>query len=306
MQKSVLVIGSLNLDLVVHAERIPLAGETVRGSGYDSLLGGKGANQAVAAAKLGAQVRMAGRVGSDSYGAALLEGLDEVEVDVAGVQVTEGPSGLAVITHSSDGQNAIVVQSGANGLVTAADVSALEFANAGVVLLQLEIPMDAVVAAAQASHKAGAVVILDPAPVAALPEELLRAVTWLTPNETEAAQLVAGSMEPRQTAERLLAMGCRNVALKLGERGAFLMGADCEPTPVPALPVKAVDTTAAGDCFNGAFATRLLAGDSPEVAARYANAAAAISVTRLGAQVSMPSRNEVEGLLGRSPQIPLV
>ncbi|QEE26590.1 ribokinase [Terriglobus albidus] len=298
VRKSVLVIGSLNFDLVVHAERIPLAGETVRGSGYDSLLGGKGANQAIAAARLGAQVRMAGRVGSDSYGGALLDGLDEAAVDVAGVQVSDGPSGLAVITHSSDGQNAIVVQPGANGLVTAADIRALEFAEVGVVLLQLEIPMDAVVAAAQEAHKAGLAVILDPAPVAALPEELLRAVTWLTPNETEAAQLVAGSMEPQQTAERLLAIGCRNVALKLGERGAFLMGADCEPTLVPAFAVKAVDTTAAGDCFNGAFAVRLLAGDSPQAAARYANAAAAISVTRLGAQVSMPSRDEVEALSG--------
>ena len=300
MQKSVLVIGSLNLDLVVHAVRIPLAGETVRGSGYDSLLGGKGANQAVAAARLGAQVRMAGRVGSDSYGGALLAGLDQADVDVTSVQVSEGPSGLAVITHSSDGQNAIVVQPGANGLVTAADIDALAFADVGAVLLQLEIPMEAVVAAAQAANKTGIAVILDPAPVAALPEELLRAVTWLTPNETEAAKLVDGSMEPRETAERLLAMGCRNVVLKLGERGAFLMGADCVTMLVPAFAVKAVDTTAAGDCFNGAFAARLLAGDSPATAARYANAAAAISVTRLGAQVSMPSKDEVEGLLGRS------
>jgi ribokinase len=243
---------------------------------------------------------MVGRVGSDSYGVALLDGLDEAEVNVTGIQVSEGPSGLAVITHSSDGQNAIVVQAGANGLVTAADVAALEFASVGVVLLQLEIPMDAVVAAAQAAQKAGIAVILDPAPVAALSEELLRAVTWLTPNETEAAQLVEGSMEPQQTAERLLAMGCRNVALKLGERGAYLMGADCEPMLVPSFVVKAVDTTAAGDCFNGAFAARLLEGDSPEQAARYANAAAAISVTRLGAQVSMPSRDEVDELLGHS------
>lgn len=300
MQKSVLVIGSLNLDLVVHAERIPLAGETVRGSGYDSLLGGKGANQAVAAARLGVWVRMAGRVGSDTYGVALLDGLDEAHVDVSGVQVSEGSSGLAVITHSFDGQNAIVVQPGANGFVTTADIRALDFSEVGVVLLQLEVPMDAVVAAAQAAHKAGIAVILDPAPVTALSEELLRAVTWLTPNETEAAQLVAGAMEPQQTAERLLGMGCRNVALKLGERGAFLMGADCEPTLVPAFAVKVVDTTAAGDCFNGAFAVRLLAGDSPQAAARYANAAAAISVTRLGAQVSMPSRDEVEALLGLS------
>lgn len=297
VQKSVLVIGSLNLDLVIHAERIPLPGETVRGLGYEELLGGKGANQAVAAARLGASVRMGGRVGSDAYGHSLLDGLTAAGVNAAGVQVSEGPSGLAVITHAASGQNSIVVQPGANGAVTAADIVEMEFSGVGLVLLQLEIPMEAVCAAAKTARQAGVPVMLDPAPVQAFSNDLLQAVTWLTPNETEAAALTGGVFPPQETAEKLLAMGCRNVVLKLGECGAFLMGSDCEPVLVPSFAVKAVDTTAAGDCFNGAFATRLLAGDAPAEAARYANGAAAISVTRMGAQASMPSQDEVAELL---------
>lgn len=297
VRNSVFVIGSLNLDLVVHAERIPAPGETVRGLGYEELLGGKGANQAVAAARLGARVHMAGRVGDDAYGDALLQGMRSAGVDVARVTRTAGASGLAIITHAASGQNSIVVQPGANGAVPAADIAALDLAEAGIILLQLEIPMEAVVAAAKRARDAGTPVMLDPAPVQTLPAELLQAVTWLTPNETEAAALVGGDLQPQQTAEKLLAMGCRNVALKLGERGAFLMGADCAPVLVPSFAVKVVDTTAAGDCFNGAFATRLLAGDAPAVAARYANAAAAISVARMGAQASMPLGQDVESLL---------
>lgn len=300
--KPIVVVGSLNLDLVVHAERIPLQGETVAGKGYDESLGGKGANQAVAAAKLGAQVRMVGKVGTDGYGQQLLEGVSVSGVDVSSVSVAEGPSGLAVITHASDGANTIVVIPGANEQL---DVPSLEKASdvireASILLLQLETPMETVIRAAKIAREAGVPVVLDPAPAQDLPAELISLATWITPNETEAARLIHQSKElpPESVADRLMAMGARNVVLKRGEHGCYVKGRDCAAgVQVPAFVSKAVDTTAAGDCFNGAFATRLAAGDSPLAAARYANAAASISVTRYGAQASMPTANEVEARL---------
>ncbi|HEY8996325.1 MAG TPA: ribokinase [Edaphobacter sp.] len=301
-RKPIVVVGSLNLDLVVHAERVPLQGETVAGSGYDESLGGKGANQAVAAAKLGAQVRMVGKVGSDGYGQRLLEGVSSSGVDVSAVSVEEGPSGLAVITHASDGANTIVVIPGANEQL---DVPSLEKAadairEASILLLQLETPMDTVIRAAEIAREAGVSVVLDPTPAQDLPAELISLATWITPNETEAARLIHQSEElpPESIAEKLIAMGTRNVVLKRGEHGCYVKRQDyAAGVHVPAFVSQAIDTTAAGDCFNGAFATRLAAGDSPEVAALYANAAASISVTRHGAQASMPTASEVEALL---------
>lgn len=302
MRKPIVVVGSLNLDLVIHAERIPLQGETVPGSGYDESLGGKGANQAVGVAKLGARVCMVGKVGSDDYGQRLLTGVSEAGVDISNISRTDGSSGLAVITHAGSGANTIVVIPGANAKL---DVLEIEKAGdairtASALLLQLETPMDSVVRAAQIADEAGVPVILDPAPAQDLPVELVSLVTWITPNETEAARLLHESTElpPEIAADRLLAMGARNVVLKRGEHGCFVKGKDCSPgAHVAAFVSKAVDTTAAGDCFNAAFATRLAVGDTPAEAARYANAAASISVTRHGAQASMPNAKEVEALL---------
>lgn len=300
--KPIVVVGSLNLDLVVHAQRVPLTGETVTGSGYDESLGGKGANQAVGAARLGAPVRMVGNVGSDGYGHRLREGVRAAGVDVSSVSVAEGPSGLAVITHASDGANTIVVIPGANerldaaGLEEAADV----IREASILLLQLETPMETVVRAAQIAREADVPVILDPAPAQDLPAELISLSTWITPNETEAARLIHQTEElpPESIAERLMAMGARNVVLKRGEHGCYVKGKDLPlGADVQAFVSEAIDSTAAGDCFNGAFAARLAAGDSPLAAARYANAAASISVTRHGAQASMPTANEVEARL---------
>jgi ribokinase len=300
--KPIVVVGSLNLDLVVHAERIPLSGETVAGHGYDESLGGKGANQAVAAARLGNEVCMIGCVGCDAYGKRLRDGMQSHGVDLSATAIVDGPSGLAVITHARNGANSIVVIPGANG---ALDTIVIErhtemIQGAAVLLLQLETPMEAVVLAAGIASRAGVLVVLDPAPARDLPNELIATATWITPNETEAAQLLhtAEPMNTESVADRLLALGARNVALKLGDRGVLIKGRDCPAaTMVPAFTVKAVDSTAAGDCFNAAFASRLVYGSAPAEAARYANAAAAISVTRLGAQASMPKADEVEVFL---------
>ena len=300
--KPLVVVGSVNLDLVLHVDRIPGVGETLLALGQEEFLGGKGANQAVAAAKLGVPVEMIGRVGDDTYGERLRDGLREAGVGAAAVAAVAGPSGLAIILHALDGANSIVVQPGANASLTPDDIEerATIIDNASALLLQLETPMDSVAAAARLAHAHGVPVILDPAPAQPLPPELLAATTWLTPNETEAQSLTGlQTGNPGQIAERLLALGARNVALKLGERGAFLAGADCEPTHIPAMPVVALDTTAAGDCFNAAFAARLVAGDPPPAAARYACAAAALCITRAGAQASMPTAAEVDQFLSQ-------
>lgn len=301
-QRPIVVVGSLNLDLVVHAARIPLAGETLAGTGYSEFPGGKGANQAVAAARLGSPVKMIGSIGSDGYGVHLLESLRQAGVESSNVRTLPGASGVAIITHAEDGANTIVVIPGANALL---DVQAVHetkaiLESASALLLQLEVPMPTVVLAAQLAAAARVPVILDPAPVADLPDDLLRVTTWITPNQTEAARLLnqPEDHDLEQTADRLLAMGVRNVALKLGADGAYLKGADCpEGLRVPSYTVHAVDTTAAGDCFNAAFATQLANGHSAAAAARYANAAAAISVTRSGAQPSMPTQQEVAAAL---------
>ena len=298
--KPVVVVGSVNLDLVLHVDRIPGVGETLLALGQEEFLGGKGANQAVAAAKLGAPVEMIARVGGDAYAARLLDGLRQAGVDAAAVRSIAGPSGLALILHARDGANTIVVQPGANAALRPADIGghAASFTQAAALLLQLETPLETVAAAAALAHARGVMVVLDPAPAQPLSRELLAHVTWLTPNETEAQALTGTPVsDPAETAHRLLELGARNVALKLGERGAFLAGQDCEPTHIAAFAVEAIDTTAAGDCFNAAFACRLIAGDTPANAARYANAAAAICVTRAGAQSAMPSAADVEEFL---------
>ena len=297
-QKPIVVVGSINIDLVANTDRIPSAGETLTGSDFQIHHGGKGANQAVAAARLGYPVQMIGRVGDDAFGDQLRDGLKQAGVDTSAVAVSKGSSGVAVILVAASGENSIVVIPGANAQLLPADLDAnLEIIrNAGIVLAQLEIPLETIVALSAICEREDVPLMLDPAPARALPEELLRRITWFTPNETEAAAYThtQPSTENASIAQALMEQGIANVVLKLGARGAYLATAKGQTETIAPFPVKAVDTTAAGDCFNGAFAVALLSGSTPAQSARFA---AAISVTRAGAQPSMPSLVEVRALL---------
>jgi ribokinase len=303
MQKPIVVVGSINLDLVAGADRIPQIGETIIGNSFNTFFGGKGANQAVAAAKLGHPVSMVGNVGSDTFGTQLRQGLKDAGVDTACVNTVEGPSGIALITTGSRGENSIVVVPGANGRLTPQllEKSAPLLKCAGFLLTQLEIPMETVDWLAQFAERQNIPLMLDPAPARELPPGLLRNVTWITPNETETRELLRSvgnsDSDYRAAADHLLACGVRNVLLKLGAGGCIIAQGTLPKECVPAFTVNTVDTTAAGDAFNAGFAVGLMRGNSVSYSARFASAVAAISVTRLGAQPSMPNGEEVERLL---------
>ncbi|HEY1807042.1 MAG TPA: ribokinase [Acidobacteriaceae bacterium] len=308
VQKPVVVVGSINTDLVSTSRVIPPIGATVIGTGFQVHPGGKGANQAVAVARLGHPVKMIGRVGRDSFGPGQVQYLRSAGVDCTGVAETEGSSGVAVILVSERGENCIVVSPGANAKVTPEDIDANLhlIREAGIVLAQLEIPIPTVAHLAEVCWRLGVPLMLDPAPAAALPESLLRCTTWLTPNESEADFLInlldgeTPRAEPSECADALLSTGCDGVVLKLGDRGAFLASPRIPGEAISAFPVNAVDTTGAGDAFNGAFATALMQGRSPVESATFAAAAAAISVTRPGAQPSMATLEEVKDFLDRN------
>lgn len=306
-QKPIVVVGSINIDLVVRTKRIPMAGETVLGGNFRVHPGGKGANQAVAVGRLGYPVRMIGRIGEDAFGAQLRSHLQEEGVDIAGVTMTEEASGVAMIVVSGTGENSIVVAPGANALLTPQDLESQIgiLRSAGMVLAQLEIPEDTVEALGEICSRENIPLVLDPAPARALSAKLLSQVEWFTPNETEAAFFLEGLSEdlragdPAAKARLLIGEGVKAVVLKMGSRGAYLASATGLGERVDAFPAKAVDTTAAGDAFNGAFATGLMLHKGPVESARFAAAAAAISVTRPGAQPSMAKMAEVEELLKR-------
>ncbi|WP_035984410.1 ribokinase [Leptolyngbya sp. KIOST-1] len=303
MQKTIHVFGSLNMDLVCRAPRLPQPGETVLGTDFATLPGGKGANQAVAAARLGAATAMVGRVGDDAFGRQLLQELQGAGVDASGVAAAAGvPTGVAAIAVDDSGQNTIVVVPGANGKVGEKDVSRLaaQLLPGDTLLLQLEVPLGAVVAAAKAARARGATVILDPAPAPDdLPPECFKAVDILTPNQTEASQLTGLVVNDVATAQaaanRLVQRGVSVAIVKLGDRGVVVADRQCT-FHQPALPVKAVDTVAAGDAFNGGLAVALAEGMSLEEAVQFASAVAAASVMVPGAQASMPERSRVEAL----------
>jgi ribokinase len=302
VHKKLLVVGSINIDLVACANRLPAPGETILGSSFDVFNGGKGANQAVAIAKLGVPVDMIASLGTDLFTERLLSGLKAAGVDTHAVQMAAGPCGVAHISRADNGENSIIVVSGANRLVSPdyIDTHLDTVQQASMILVQLETPLETVLRLAEQAWEAKTPLMLDPAPARPLPEVLLKRTSWLTPNETEAQILLGVNIDPADAAEKLLAMGVRNVVLKLGSQGVFLAGRDCPTQQVPAFPVKAVDTTAAGDCFNAAFAVALTRGQAPAVAARYAAAAAAISVTRAGAQPSLPTASEVDAFLAQA------
>ncbi|MGP3922936.1 ribokinase [Streptomyces sp. 8N616] len=295
-----LVVGSANADLVIGVDRRPAAGETVLGSDLAVHPGGKGANQAVAAARLGARTALLARVGDDAHGRLLLESLRAAGVGTAGVMTGGAPTGVALITVDPAGDNSIVVSPGANTRLTPGDVTdaGALLAAARVVSLQLEIPPATVAAAVRAARAAGTRVVLNPSPPAPLPAAVLAACDPLVANEHEARFLLRGhaaaaASEPEAWASALLERGPRSVVVTLGAGGALVAGRDGEALRVPSPPVEAVDTTGAGDAFTGALAWRLAAGDGLEEAVRFAVRVGAAAVTRAGAQESFPAAEEV-------------
>jgi len=301
----VCVVGSLNMDLVVRAPRLPQVGETVSGGTFATFPGGKGANQAVAAARLGAQVTMVGRVGQDAFGRQLVDGLRRDGIDVTHVRTAPvAATGVAFIGVDDRGRNMILVAPGGNLGLEPADVDEARSAIAGahVLLLQLEVPLDAVVRAAALAKAGGALVCLDPAPAAPLPEKLYAQVDAINSNEIEAHALTGvevGSMPAAEQAARILrGRGPGIVVLKLGARGAFYLSAE-SAGHVPTVPVAPVDTTAAGDAFAAALGVALGEGTPLAGAVRFATQVAGIKVARMGAQGSMPTRAEVEEAMQR-------
>lgn len=306
MTKRIVVVGSINLDLVAATQRIPIAGETVAGLSFRTFPGGKGANQAVAAARLDGSVSMIGRLGVDAFGVQLRESLEESGVNTEAVDVVPGTSsGVALITTDPQGENAITVVAGANAHLSPADLDAniSLIRSAGILLTQLEIPLETVEYLAAIAARERIPLMVDPAPARFLSPSLLKSVDWLTPNETETCILFGRGPQElsedwiEEAADELLDCGSRNVILKLGDRGCYVALSDGTRQLVPAYAVKAVDTTAAGDAFNGAFAVALMNGRDPLESASWASAVAAISVTRPGAQTSMPAAAEVDRFL---------
>ncbi|MFH1084871.1 MAG: ribokinase [Chloroflexota bacterium] len=295
----IVVLGSLNMDLVVRTAHIPRPGETVSGEGFVTIPGGKGANQAAAAARLGASVAMVGRVGADAFGPALLANLRAQGVDVTHVRHDPAaPSGIALIAIAADGENAIIVAPGANGRVGHEDLEAAAdvIAQARLLVMQFEIPLDTVRAALAMARARGLPVILNPAPAQAVEAEFFHGVHYLVVNETEAEQLAGLAVSDLAAAERagraLLARGVPVVIVTLGAQGALLVTAD-QATHVPARKVAVVDTTAAGDAFLGGLAAALLRGFALPEAVRYATCAGTLATTVLGAQTSLPTAAQV-------------
>ncbi|MBN1668770.1 MAG: ribokinase [Anaerolineales bacterium] len=308
-----LIIGSLNLDLVVRAPHLPAPGETVLGTAFDTFPGGKGANQAVAAARQGARVAMLGCLGQDDFGRQLLASLQAEGIDHTGLQQLAGvPSGVALITLDAAGQNSIVVAPGANAHLSPAHIEQASglFTQADLVLLQLEIPLETVLAAARLAKEQGCRVLLNPAPAQRLPEELLSLVDVLIPNQSEAALLTGRPVDDLPAAQAaaaaLLQSGPGALVLTLGAQGALVAqvgtaGQGPVFQHVPAFPVQVVDTTAAGDSFCGTLAVALAEGQPLPQATRRACAAGALAASRLGAQPSLPRRAEVDDWVGSFP-----
>ena len=303
IKPAVLVIGSSNTDLIIKLARLPQPGETILGGEFGHAAGGKGANQAVAAARAGGAVTFLACVGRDANGAAALAGFAADGINVKHVtRHPTRPSGVALILVDRKGENCIAVAAGANDQLSPAAVRQAKqaFRRTQIVLLQLETPLPTIMAAAQLAAAAGARLVLNPAPARSLPARLLKRIYLLTPHAGEAERLtgvaVADAVTAARAADRLRARGVQNVIITMGARGAFVAGNGGRQW-IPGFKVKAVDATGAGDVFNGALVVALAEGQPLLEAARLASAAAAISVTRFGAQPSAPTRAEIQSLL---------
>jgi ribokinase len=293
-----LVVGSLNMDLVVRAPHFPAPGETISGEDLAIIPGGKGANQAVAAARLGARVAMLGRVGGDVFGQALLDNLLQNRVDVGRVQWDQAATGTAAIVVDAQGQNSIVLSPGANGKMTPADVADLP--DAKILMLQFEIPSETVLSAAQQAREKGMRVIVNPAPARAMDKALLKSVDILAPNESELSLLTGKTVTDVASAESaarmLMEQGAGIIIVTRGSQGSLAVTKN-ERYDVPSFKVDVVDTTAAGDAFIGGLAVSLVDNKSLDKALVYANACGALAATKFGAQPSLPNKDEVEGFI---------
>lgn len=302
----IVVLGSINMDLVVKASRLPVGGETILGEGFYEIPGGKGANQAVAMSRLGAKVHMIGRVGDDGFGKSLLSTLENDQIDTAAIKAVKGVStGVALITLQSSGENSIIVVAGANGQINAEELLADKklIQSAKTFVTQLETPLDTVKAGLQMAKESGAFTILNPAPAQILSEDILKNIDLLTPNETELALL---SGMPTQTldevkaaADVLIKQGVKALIVTLGSQGAYYIDENGKTYKQEAYKVKPVDTTAAGDSFTGALAVALTEDKSIEEAMAFATKVGALTVQKLGAQSSLPTLSQVSEFGGQ-------
>jgi len=297
VKKKIVVIGSVNIDMIAKVPHIPAPGETVLGTGFFTVQGGKGANQAVAASRAGGEVSFLACVGEDSFGKEALEAYAKEKIDIAYIKKTaKAPTGVALINVAASGENSIAVAPGANSQLMPDDILKNEklLANASVILVQLEVPLETIETAAGIAVKYKVPFILNPAPAQKLEASLLGKVTILTPNEQEAELLAGIKASPAELATRLVSMGVKSVIITLGKEGAIYTSNEQEITHLPGIKAEAVDTTAAGDTFNGYLAAEIAAGKSLKQAVELANKAAALSVTRMGAQPSVPFKAELD------------
>ncbi len=305
MKNKILVIGSMNYDLVVYAQRHPVPGETILGDRFLSFPGGKGANQAIAAARLGGDVQMAGRVGEDAFGQELTDNLVRNQIETSLIQKVKEPTGTAFITVDAQGQNTIIVIPGANATLTTADIDALKdtIQAAKILVLQLEIPLDVVIRVIDIAYAVGTTILLNPAPATQIPIETLRKITFLIPNESELAHLSGFETNTfsacHQAVKHLQALGCQQIILTRGEHGAYYFDQENQIF-APPFNVPVVDTTAAGDAFIGGLAAALAEDMDIHSALLRASAAGALAVTKIGAQTSLPNKTELENFLKKS------
>lgn len=299
----IIVVGSSNTDMIVKVPRIPAPGETILGGKFVKAAGGKGANQAVAAARSGGDVTFIANTGDDNFGKEAIEGFKKEGINTDYIFVdAEAPSGVALIFVDEDGENSIAVASGANGTLGPSQIDEIEYviANGSILLAQLETPLETVEQAIKIANEHGVKVILNPAPAQPLSDDLLNRVDILTPNQSEAELLTGIKVDDEKSAKKaasnLISKGVKTVVLTLGSEGAFLMSEEVQKM-IPGFKVEAEDTTAAGDTFNGALAVGLAAGKTMEEAITWAHAAAALSVTKMGAQPSIPQHDEINDFI---------
>lgn len=293
----IVVVGSTNMDYVLKTNELPKLGETLSAMSFDTVFGGKGANQAVAAARLGAEVTMIAAVGNDSIGEQLKDNLAKESINVEGVNVVEGPSGVAMITVADNGDNTIVVYPGANGKIDEKWLEANEalIMSADCILVQLEIPINVVMKAVKIASDNNVKVIFNPAPAKEFPNDIFKYVDIITPNETELKK-ISGKEDIKEGAMELIERGANSVVVTLGEQGSMYIDKD-NTISAGSFTVKSIDSTAAGDAFNAALGIKLIESDDIEDGLEYSNAVGALVTTKLGAQTSLPFKNEVEAFM---------